>query len=245
MGTRRLSDRHPPNHGGRKAREIASPRCVMYSCSSEGQRILSRLARVRSRLWGVRLRFGGWRSRIAKQILLPCVVALGATVAGCATPVYQPKADPGFTSVVKSSPASPGTARLYAFLGTYRGFLFDLDHRISFDFSVNGLNLGRINKDECLVLDVKPGTYSVSFVEAVDGRTANQTFTLVSGQSAFLAIDIKQSVGTFFGLIGALAVPDTFHIFDRSGDGLRAIQNMTIVLPNDWNLALLKPMGAN
>ena len=123
-----------------------------------------------------------------------------------------------------------GKAHVYAFLGTVWS---------PTNFFVDGVNVGGINRNECMFIELPPGTYTFSCQERASSLSSASkpvAFVLEADQSVFFAFDVKFNPGVMFGAIGVLATSGSaesaYLIVDRSADGIETIQNMKIVLPD-------------
>ena len=180
------------------------------------------------------------------------IVMLATSLAACGPqPIAQSKAEANYAQQVKSSPPSSDKARLYALLGRERGGLIAYRNDTTAELQINGLRVGAINSNECLVVDLVPGTYTVVITDLRTNHVSRQTYGLTAGQAKIIALDLQRNMaglaGAPFGAIGIAAVqganPSPSVIADRSAEGLAAIQNLTITSPDAATLALIKPQA--
>ena len=171
---------------------------------------------------------------------------------GCTTPGSQPVATDTMAATVKSGMIKDGKAQVYIFLGKI-GRLSNSDPT---DLIVNGVNVGSINKNECMFIEFTPGIYTFSGKERTSTmplKSQPVTFSLDVDQHLFLAFDIivSTSAGSAYlpvGSSGGAIVPipiTTGHgvIVDRSADGVKTIQGMKIILPDNVALERIQPIN--
>lgn len=164
----------------------------------------------------------------------------------CTTPGIQLAAPDQVATAAKTGMIKNGKAHVYAFLGTWHRVGVDIKVGSPSNFFVNGVNVGGINKNECMFIELPPGTYNFAWQERVSSSpvTASpRTFTIAPDQNLFVAFDMGTGVGQMFGLVGALAEGVSGAVADPSVAGLQTIQDMKIVLPNEAMVATLRPMG--
>ena len=167
-------------------------------------------------------------------------------LAACTTPATQPKAPDAFTATAKAGTVNDGNAHVYAFLGTWHHLLIDYENAAPANFFVNGANVGGVNKDECLFVELPPGTYKFSWQQRTSFKPATadpMTFNLAPNQNAFVAFDVTTGVGVLLGPIGALVDGLDGSVVDRSADGFHAVKDMKIVLPDKAVVEKIRPMG--
>lgn len=161
--------------------------------------------------------------------IMPAIISLFA-IFGCTTPGNQPVAMATMAAAVKSGVIKDGKAHVHAFLGTVC---------TPTNFFVNGVNVGGINRNECMFIELPPGTYTFSCQERASSLSSASkpvTFALEADQNVFFAFDVRFNPGVLFGVVGVMATSGSadsaFLIVDRSADGIETIQNMKIVLPD-------------
>ncbi len=179
------------------------------------------------------------------------LIAATALAACGPEPIPQTKADTTYAQQVKLSPPPPDKARLYALLGRERGGLIAYKNDTVADVQINSLRVGALNSNECLVMDLVPGTYIVTITDLRTNSISQQAYKLVPGQAKIIALDLQRNmardifVGAAFGVIGVAATqgisPSPSLIVDRSAEGLAVIQNLTITSPDAATLATIRP----
>lgn len=170
------------------------------------------------------------------------------SLAACAIPATQPAADPVFSARAKAATVDPDKARLYAFLGENRTpFLISLAKRTPSDLYINGIIVGGLNRGECLVLDLKPGTYSLSWVDRTTDagpmRSGAHMVTLSAGHAVYISLDTEHHVAEMFGAVGQMLDPPTGDIKEHPQDGQATVAAMKIVLPDKLAVTLIHPIG--
>lgn len=119
-------------------------------------------------------------------------------------------------------------ARIYAMVGFERGGAAKYRNQTTGDVAINGTRAGSITTDQCLLLDLRPGTYTITITDLRTGRAGTQTYTLDAGQSKVLGLDLQRNfaglAGAPLGVIGVAAVqsanPSRAVITDRTAEGL-------------------------
>lgn len=183
---------------------------------------------------------------------------------GCSLPGNQPVAVDTIAEAVKSGVINDGKAHVYAFLGYVHSTYINSHHRDSSNFIINGINVGGISKDECMFIDIPPGTYTFYFQERapiMPAMTKPLTLDLKADQNVFLAFDIfigsKPASSMMLGVAGgppavaagsvagALANSTVFdnRVVDKSEDGVKTIQGMKIILPDNVALERIQPIN--
>jgi hypothetical protein len=185
-------------------------------------------------------------STIGRLVAALPLLALGA----CAIPAHQPAADAAFAAQAKAATVDPAKARLYLYPGE-RDAWFGLStgNRMPADVQVNGITVGGVNRGECLVVDVPPGRYRVSWSARNDQfdlpiRSDDHPITLAPGEPAYLSFDIHDHVGEAFGVLGLMMTPPTGHIIDHPVDGHETVESLKIVLPDPAAVAQLHPIAS-
>lgn len=173
-------------------------------------------------------------------------------IIGCTTPGNQPVAMDTMAAAVKSGMIKDGKTHVYVFLGRM-GHCPNCDPT---DLFINGVNVGGINKNECMFIELEPGLYAFYSKERTSTlplRSQSVTFNLDVDQQLFLACDINISASTGMaylpvGSSGGAVVPMPIIssrgiIADRSADGVKTIQGMKIILPDDVALQRIQPIN--
>jgi len=175
-----------------------------------------------------------------KLVRLGLAVSAVMLVAACAMqpPLNQPAASAEASTPIKAAAVKDGKAHIYAFLGTFHNVFADMPMKTSANFTVNGITAGGVNRDDCLFIEVPPGTYSLAWQERAQGPMALSTqptqFKLAADQNLFVAFDVRNN-GLLAGFSSSLV--------DRSGDGVGAIRSMKVVLPDAVALTSLGGMA--
>lgn len=179
---------------------------------------------------------------------------IGLSLAGCAA--WSTRSDiPDFTvdtfsATVKSGQYDDGNAHVYAYLGTMDTLLLKrsfLKRRVGTpaDFFVNGTDLGAVGENQFMFIDLPPGTYDFAWKQrgAAPLAAGPATFTLAANENLFLAFDLRGGPIAFIGGGGPWAGSISGTIADRSAEGVEAVQDMKLVLPDKAGVAQLRPMG--
>jgi len=195
--------------------------------------------------------------------LLSAIMTLFA-IFGCSTPGTQPAAIDSLAAIVRSGMIVDGKAHVYAFLGKVHSTHLTASHRDSSNFIVNGECLGGISRNECMFIEIPPGTYTFSFQERTPiqpARTNPVTFNIEADQNVFVAFDIfirsrsidymmlgaaggppAVAAGSAAGALAASIVFDD-QVVDKSEEGVKTIQHMKIVLPDSIALEKIQPLN--
>ncbi len=135
------------------------------------------------------------------------VVSLVFFIVGCAAPrVYNTVAtDVATTQAASTFSPQQGYSKVYFSAGT-QGFGAFTDPKIwGGEFFIDGINVGQINQNEVLVIDVIPNTYTFTFSPHNNSDATRQPLTksLAAGSILILRADLKMG---FMGLLlGPLA----------------------------------------
>jgi hypothetical protein len=180
------------------------------------------------------------------MVLRLLVAAPLLALCACNIPANQPLADASYAAAAKAASIAPDQSRLYAYVGE-RDAWFGLtaDSRMPADVKVNGITVGGVNRGECLVVDLPPGQYRVSWSARTNDlpiQSDDVGVRLVPGQPTYLSFDIHEHVGQMFGVIGLLANPPTGHIVVHAQDGRQTVEGLKIVLPNAAAVAQVHPI---
>ncbi len=179
---------------------------------------------------------------------------IGLSLAGCAVGGTQSQF-PDFTvdtvsAAVKSGQYYDGNAHVYAYLGRMdtlllkRSFL-KRDVGSPANFFVNGENVGGIGKNQFMFIDLPPGSYNFAWEERAAAPVAAGavTFAIAANENLFVAFDLSGGPIAFIGGTGPWAGSISGSVADRSADGVEAVQDMKLVLPDKAVVAQLRPMG--
>jgi len=170
------------------------------------------------------------------------VTAAMVVLAACVSPANQPAADATFAQDAKSGRIAAGRSRVYVFLGTLVINGHERDNPSASDFFINGVDVGGVNRGECMVIDLAPGTYVLSSKERSSNPPPVQavTVTLEPGSPLYLAIDVGITTGPVLpGAIPTLVAqsnappPATGALHPRNVDGPQRVHAMKIVLPDE------------
>ena len=155
-------------------------------------------------------------------------------------------------ATVKSGMIKDGKVHVYVFLGKIGSY----SNSSPTDLFVNSVNVGGINRHECMFIELQPGTYTFSNKERTSTMPVKSqpvTFTLEADLNLFLAFDIVvQSyadlgylpLGSARGAVVPIPISVTHNVIvDRSADGVKTIQGMKIILPD--NVALERIQQVN
>ncbi len=136
---------------------------------------------------------------------------------GCATQVAVNPADTTSTQEANSFATKPGMAKIY-FVGgkTGSGISIKVDMAGGAQFIVDGNQVGQIDKNDVLVMDVLPKTYSFSWqYPSGDSKMQFLSRRVNAGDVVILQANWNTG-GAGFGLIGAAVAPAGYQITEIS-----------------------------
>lgn len=120
---------------------------------------------------------------------------------------------------VAMSATSDNHAHLYVFLGRIHGQLISRPNWRTSDFYINGVNVGAIDRHNCLQVELEPGVYYFAWHtnSPVWGpvKTSEAVDLLQPGQYAYLTLNIERNAGALLGPIGWWADPDNGIMVDQ------------------------------
>lgn len=138
------------------------------------------------------------------------LLCLGFLVIGC---VSNEKHDPSRSAAYKSFQVPSDTSRIYFKTGIFVPVITDvMEHRFFSTLYINDSEIGIISSGQVMVVDVKPGNYTLSWLRKgmTDGYViTKKEINLKPGEYVIASSDLKQSGaeqgGAVLGLLGALA----------------------------------------
>jgi hypothetical protein len=137
-------------------------------------------------------------------------------LAGCATPASVQAPDTRLEAQARAFTVEPDRARIYFVNGTLS--IFGQSHKYPSDVIIDGSTVGSMNQENALVIDVRPGTYEVSWkprsTDPIDQGAAQKSLTvkLDAGAHTILKGDYSVGAALAFGLIGGLIAPPTASV---------------------------------
>lgn len=123
-------------------------------------------------------------------------------LSGCAASL------PTRTSITQPPPLDPSMTRLYITAGTGAGGFKLWGVNQTGPVYLNDKEIATTAKNEHVIVDVNPGIYQLSCAStANDTKVYKQkrSYTLLPGETRYLACSMTNRAGMSFGLIGALA----------------------------------------
>jgi hypothetical protein len=112
------------------------------------------------------------------------------------------------TSITQPPPLEPSMTRLYITAGTGAGGFKLWGVNQTGPVYLNDKKIATTAKNEHVIVDVNPGVYRLSCAStANDTKVYKQerSYTLVAGETRYLACSMTNRAGMSFGLIGALS----------------------------------------
>lgn len=129
-------------------------------------------------------------------------------VSGCATlaPLPAAKYPPSSESNANNFSVPSNVGRVYYSIGKVTGGMYEVDLKYPHNVYVGPVVIGRVNAQETMVFDLKPGDYVLGFSTGAEGPEKTLNIKVLGGD--VIALRGDQRLGTTgFGLIGAAANP--------------------------------------
>ena len=171
------------------------------------------------------------------------IVAVFATIAmlfGCQAPAPTQIADSAATKSALSFQVPANSARVYFVNGKNLNAMWDTQHKFPANVYVNGQEIGSFNSSDVFVMNLKPGTYDISWrprsTDPIDGNAAMLPYKaeLKKGDLVVLAGDYKVDFGggLGFGLIGGvIATANSKSLATTVVANKQNVMNKTVVVP--------------
>lgn len=180
------------------------------------------------------------RLRIKGHYFLVPVFAAFA-LAGCMTAAQVQTANPEKAREALSLIVSSDRAKVYFVNGKQLPSMWNMKHQYPSDVYVNEVLVGSMNKENVLVLELKPGTYNfhwnVRSTDPIDKKAEPQRFTinLIPGQILVLRGDYDLGAAGTFGLLGSfISAPKT----SIAGVSNSEIEGKVVVVPQSCPASL-------
>jgi len=165
--------------------------------------------------------------RAMQRWLIPTLLITGL-LGGCAAPQHSnASADPKAVAEALSFATKPGLAKIY-FVGGKQGFGGPFDPQIfGGEFFVNGISVGKINRDEVVAIDIVPGNYTLRFAPIGDdtSRRVPAVRVVNNGDVVIFRADVKVNKAAL--LVGLLAGPGTAELTEINDRG--AVQGKRVI----------------
>lgn len=150
--------------------------------------------------------------RLGLGILGVCLLA------GCATPASVQTPDTRLEEQARAFAVEPSKARIYFVNGALVGNIFGKSHQYPSDIMIDGNTVGSMNRENAMVIDVRPGIYEVSWkprsTDPIDQRATPKGLSvkLDAGAHTILKGDYSIGAALAFGLIGGLIAPPSTSV---------------------------------
>lgn len=138
------------------------------------------------------------------------ILFLCGILSGCTTQAIVSKPDVDTTKRAASFEVGRDRSKVYFINGKMVGNLFNMKHKYPSDFIINGKIIGSMNKDDVMVMELRPGNYELSWnvrsTDLINKKSVPQliNINIKGGEIIILQGDYSLGGASMFGLIGSM-----------------------------------------
>lgn len=167
-------------------------------------------------------------------------------VSGCAnlTPLPAAKYPSSSESSINAFSVPNSVGRVYYSIGKVTGGMYEVDLKYPHNVYVGSTIVGRVNVQETLVFDLKPGDYVLGFSTKEEGPEKTLNVKVLGGDVIALRGDLRLGT-TGFGLIGAAVNPGGPELLRIDKSALRQPLNPVVPQSCPSSMCVTPLVGAS